>query len=108
MAELITPQRFQDSPGLDAWQVGPGMASVRYRTPDFAAGAAFVGEIATIADELDHHPDVDLRYGSVSVRTTTHSEGGLTDRDIGLAQRIAQTARAHGFTAEAAEDDDRE
>jgi len=104
MAELITPLRFRESAGLDDWQVGPGAASIRYRTPDFAAGAAFIGEIATIADELDHHPDVDLRYASVTIRTTTHSEGGLTDRDVALAQRIAAAARAHEFAVETAED----
>jgi len=106
MAELITPQRFQESEGLADWQVGPGAASVRYRTPGFSAGAGFVVEIAAIADELDHHPDVDLRYGSVLVRTTTHSSGGLTDRDVALAQRISALASERGFMPEAAGDDE--
>ena len=103
MTERITPQHFQEAPGLDAWQADPETASVTFRTPDFAAGAAFVGEIAAIADELDHHPDVDLRYGAVTVRTTTHSSGGLTDRDVALAQRVAQAARARGFATEDAQ-----
>jgi len=104
MAELIAPQRFRDAPGLGDWSAGPGAASVRYRTPDFSAGARFVSEIAQLADELDHHPDVELRYGSVGVRTTTHSAGGLTERDVALAQRIAAAADALGFVVEPAAD----
>lgn len=100
MATRITPQQFREAPGLDPWQADAEVASVTFRTPDFAAGAAFVGEIAAIADELDHHPDVDLRYGSVTVRTTTHSSGGLTDLDVALAQRITQSAHARGLPPE--------
>ena len=101
MAELISPEDFHAAAGLDEWRAGPGSASVRYRTPDFSAGARFVGEIAQAADELDHHPDVDLRYGSVRIRTATHSEGGLTSKDVELAQRITGLARSLGFTSEA-------
>lgn len=101
MADLMTPDGFRGNAGLDEWRVDPGSAMVRYRTPDFSAGARFVGEIAHAADELDHHPDVDLRYGSVLIRTTTHSAGGLTSKDVALAQRISGLARSLGFTADA-------
>jgi pterin-4a-carbinolamine dehydratase len=54
----------------------------------FSLGASFAVRIAAIADEHDHHPDVDLRYRSVTVRMTTHDADGLTERDFALARAL--------------------
>lgn len=93
----IEPDEFTRTPGLEEWRADHESAVVVYRTGDFSTGARFVGEIAAIADELDHHPDVLVGYGTVEVRTTTHSTGGLTRRDVALAERITAAAAAHGF-----------
>ncbi|WGT47367.1 4a-hydroxytetrahydrobiopterin dehydratase [Tessaracoccus lacteus] len=69
----------------------------RFETGDFSAGAAFVAEVARIADELNHHPDVDLRYGHVQITSTSHDVGGVTDRDIELCRRISVVAEESGF-----------
>ncbi len=58
------------------------------RTFEFARfmdGIAFVSRVAELAEERDHHPDIDIRYTRVSLRLTTHSAGGLTALDFEFA-----------------------
>ncbi len=70
-----------------------------FQTDSFSAGAAFVAEAARIADELNHHPDVTLRYSEVIVTLRSHDVGGVTTRDVQLAQRISALAAERGFAA---------
>lgn len=93
MRDPITAQQFHDSDGIDDWRVVTGGASAVYRTASLTEGAAFTTRVATIADELDHHPDIDLRARRVALCTTTHSEKSLTELDVLLAQRIQVVAR---------------
>jgi 4a-hydroxytetrahydrobiopterin dehydratase len=53
----------------------------------FPAAVAFVDRLAVLAESEDHHPDIDIRYRKVTVRWSTHSAGGVTDRDRDLAAR---------------------
>jgi 4a-hydroxytetrahydrobiopterin dehydratase len=53
----------------------------------FPAAIAFVDRLAEVAEAENHHPDIDIRYRRVRVRWTTHSAGGITDRDRELAVR---------------------
>lgn len=101
MRDPITAKQFHDQEGIDDWRVVSGGASAVYKTPSFSAGAAFAVTIATIADELDHHPDVDLRARSVTIRTRTHSTNSLTEMDVALAQRIQLAARELDLVADA-------
>ena len=55
---------------------------------DFAKAVAYVSEVANLAEERDHHPDIDIRWDTVTLRLSTHSEGGLTRRDVELATAI--------------------
>jgi 4a-hydroxytetrahydrobiopterin dehydratase len=54
----------------------------------FALGIRLVDAVAVVADEVDHHPDIDIRWTTVTFRLSTHSAGGITDNDIALAKRI--------------------
>jgi 4a-hydroxytetrahydrobiopterin dehydratase len=56
--------------------------------PDFKGAMAFVNRVAALADAMDHHPDIDIRYSKVTLSLTTHDAGGLTARDFALAQSI--------------------
>lgn len=69
--------------------------------PDFATAARFVAALAALADEQNHHPDVVLRYGQVTVTTTSHDAGGLTARDVDLAGALSALADDPGLTATA-------
>ena len=67
-----------------------GDAFVReFRFPSFALAAEFVARVGRIADDIDHHPEVSLRYpGVVTVHTTSHDVGTVTARDAKLAERV--------------------
>ena len=56
----------------------------------FPAAVAFVQRLAELAEREDHHPDIDIRYRRVTVRWSTHSAGGVTDRDRDLAVRTLE------------------
>lgn len=68
----------------------------RFRTGDFAVGLEFVAAVGAAAERHDHHPDVDLRYGHVDVRLTSHDSGGITSRDVELAREISVIAGTIG------------
>lgn len=102
MTEPITARQFHESAGVEDWRVVFLWACARFRTGSFAAGVAMVDAIGQLADALDHHPDVDLRYSSVSVRLRTHSVGGLSTRDVTLARQISAAAHDLGATADPA------
>jgi 4a-hydroxytetrahydrobiopterin dehydratase len=54
----------------------------------FPAAIAFVNGIADAAEGMDHHPDIDIRYTKVTCTLSTHSAGGITQRDFKLAEAI--------------------
>lgn len=55
---------------------------------DFVGAVEFVEALVAPAEDLGHHPDLEISWSKVTVRITTHSEGGLTDADFELARRI--------------------
>ena len=70
---------------LTGWVYLLGGLQTRIATGDFATGLAVVNAIGAAAEEMDHHPDLDLRYDHVDVRLTSHDSGGVTERVL-LAQ----------------------
>ena len=56
--------------------------------PTFRDAVTAIGRIADVAEQLDHHPDVDLRWRTLHLTLVTHSAGGVTANDIELARRI--------------------
>lgn len=74
---------------LPTWYVEAGKLTTRRELASFLGAVAFVGQIAEIAEGLDHHPDIDIRWRTVVVAVNTHDSGGaITARDITLAQRV--------------------
>ena len=71
------------------WSQRPDALERDFEFDDFAGAMAFVNRVAEAAEEANHHPDI-LVHGRTKVRLTlsTHSEGGLTDKDHALARRI--------------------
>ena len=60
---------------------------------DFIEAMKFVNHVAELAESEWHHPDIDVRWNKVSLTLSTHSEGGLTQKDFSLAQQIDRIAR---------------
>ena len=74
---------------LEDWRVLFDALHARFRTDDFATGLKLVKKIGKAAEKADHHPDVDLSYGQVDVRLSSHDAGGVTERDVDLARQIS-------------------
>lgn len=55
---------------------------------EFMEAIDFVNSVAEISDEANHHPDIDIRFTTVTLRLTTHSAGGLTSNDFEVGSRI--------------------
>jgi 4a-hydroxytetrahydrobiopterin dehydratase len=68
------------------WQEQDGALVREFELPTFPAAIEFVVELAGIAESENHHPDIDIRYRRVTVRWTTHSEGGITEKDREMAE----------------------
>lgn len=64
--------------------------------PDFPTAIRVVDEVAQVAEEMDHHPDIDIRWRTLTFSCVTHSAGGVTSNDLALAGRISQIAAEHG------------
>jgi 4a-hydroxytetrahydrobiopterin dehydratase len=74
--------------GLPLW-AGDGDGIHRtVKLPSFRDAVAAIGAIADVAEEMDHHPDIDLRWRTLHLTSVTHSAGGVTDFDLRLARRI--------------------
>ena len=73
--------------GLDWQREGDELVKVAKRG-DFAGALAFVNAVGALAEDANHHPDIDIRWNTVTLRLTTHSAGGLTAKDLDLARAV--------------------
>ncbi len=99
----VTAEEFaglaESQPGLRDWRHEDGVLVVRYATGTFVKGLAFVTAVGDAAEEANHHPDVTLTYPYVELRLFSHDAGHVTSRDVALAARIAEIARASSIPA---------
>jgi 4a-hydroxytetrahydrobiopterin dehydratase len=81
---------------LPGWE-REGDALVRSaKLPSFPAAIGVVDRVAEIAEDRDHHPDIDIRWRTLTFRCSTHSAGGVTDLDVALASAISEQVAAAG------------
>ncbi|GAB3252296.1 4a-hydroxytetrahydrobiopterin dehydratase [Nocardioides dilutus] len=88
---IIGYPEVRDS-GLDDWRWLLGILHARFRTGSFVKGLELANRIGEVAEEADHHPDLDLSYPTLDVRLVSHDVGGVTSRDLDLARRISEIA----------------
>jgi 4a-hydroxytetrahydrobiopterin dehydratase len=89
MAELLNSQDIKNwLKKLPEWELEKKAIERTYEFDDFSQAIEFVNGVAEIAEEDDHHPNIDIRYNKVRLALSTHSEGGLTDLDFELAEKI--------------------
>ena len=72
---------------MEDWNEVDGRLEREFRFDDFAAALAFVNRVGALAESENHHPDIAICYRRVTVRWTTHSADGITERDRELAGR---------------------
>jgi 4a-hydroxytetrahydrobiopterin dehydratase len=89
-----------EAAGLSDWRQLFEALRTRFSTGDFATGLALVTRIGALAEEANHHPDVDLRYPHVNVTLFSHDVFGVTSRDIDLARAISAAAAELGVRAD--------
>ena len=87
----LTGQQIADE-GLRGWAKLLDGLQTRIHTKDFRTGLAIVTAIGVAAEEMDHHPDITLRYTHVDIRLTSHDTRGVTERDVRLARAITSIA----------------
>jgi 4a-hydroxytetrahydrobiopterin dehydratase len=85
MAKLSEPEILEKLPTAKGWERHGDMLVRSWQFPSFRRALEFVNQVAALAEKFDHHPDIVLSYRDVRLELSTHSEGGLTDRDFAMA-----------------------
>jgi 4a-hydroxytetrahydrobiopterin dehydratase len=96
--QILGYPEVRDS-GLDDWRWLLGILHARFRTGSFVKGLELANRIGEVAEEANHHPDLDLSYPTLDVRLVSHDVGGVTSRDLDLARRISEIAAELGVAA---------
>ena len=81
--------KLQELPG---WYYEEGWIRRQYKTDGWPTTLMLVNQIAYLAEAAYHHPDLSVTWAKVTVKLKTHSENGITDRDLQLARKIEETA----------------
>jgi 4a-hydroxytetrahydrobiopterin dehydratase len=94
MTMALLPREEVDqalSGDLSSWQIAGDEANAITREVEassFLSGITLVQQVAEAAESMNHHPDIDIRYTTLTFTLSTHSEGGLTANDLELAGKI--------------------
>lgn len=89
MADLIKASELKNRlKKIPEWELEKKHIERTFEFDDFTESIDFVNSVAEVAEDEEHHPDIDIRYNKVRLILSTHSKGGLTDLDFALAERI--------------------
>lgn len=90
MAVLSEDDRVEALEGLEGWRYDAGRNGIgrSFRFADFSAAFAFMTRVAMEAEKADHHPEWSNVWNKVDILLSTHSDGGVTGKDIALARKI--------------------
>ena len=92
MAVLTDAQIQQELSSLHGWQKNGTAIQRVFRFPDFKEAMKFVNQVAEAAEQANHHPDIDIRYNTVTMSLVSHDSGGVTQRDVRMAGVIDRIA----------------
>lgn len=93
MADVLTPETLNAKlMDLDGWSAHGDAIAKDFKFADFDGAMHFVNQVAALARHRNHHPDIDIRYDTVTLVLSTHSAGGVTEQDVELAKLIKQAA----------------
>ena len=100
MATKLTDAELKQSLSeLPGWSLENGMIVKKYAHNSFPEAIVFVNAVAHLAELLNHHPDVDIRYSNITVALVTHDAGGITVKDVTLAKQIEAIRKKVGASA---------
>ena len=89
---LSDPEVRSALASLPGWQQNGKQIERLFEFPDFAGAMKFVNRIADAAEAVQHHPDITINYNKVKLALISHDSGGVTQRDVMMAQKINQVA----------------
>ena len=93
MSQLLPDLDVQRSLGkLPGWARRGSALTKSYKFATFRAGIDFVNRAAAVADRMDHHPDIDIRFTKITCTLSTHDAGGITQKDLNLAAELDQVS----------------
>ena len=95
MAALSKVEIQQKLKDMRGWSHVGKSIQKRYTLKSFVPAIGLVNKIAEAAEKAQHHPDITINYNVVGVSLSTHSEGGVTQKDFDLAQQIDTLAETH-------------
>jgi 4a-hydroxytetrahydrobiopterin dehydratase len=88
--DLLTDQEITESlDSLPGWRRSGNEITTTVELADFRAAMLYLGAVAYLAEEANHHPDVLIQWNRVTLTLSTHSAGGLTRADMELAKRVS-------------------
>lgn len=93
MAVLTDSEIQQALASLPGWQRSGKAIQRIFEFSDFKAAMHFVNKVADAAETANHHPDIDIRYNKVTTALISHDSGGVTQRDMRMAQQINEIAK---------------
>ena len=73
---------------LKNWRISGKEITKTFEKKDFVHAMGFVNSVALLAEKANHHPDIDIRWNKVTLSLSTHSAGGLTEKDFNLAKEV--------------------
>ena len=89
VADRLSPDELSTALGdLPLWSGDTDGIRRTVELPTFRDAVTAITRIADVAEEMDHHPDIDLRWRTLHLHVVTHSAGGVTENDLELARRI--------------------
>ena len=88
MARLSDAEIDERLSGMNGWGRSGEAIVKQFDNGDFKGSVGFVKRLTPEAEEMNHHPDLEISWNTVTVTITTHSQGGLTENDFELARRI--------------------
>lgn len=90
---VLTDVEVRQSLGkLKGWQQNGKAVQRIFEFADFKAAMQFVNKVADAAEQAQHHPDIDIRYNKVTMALVSHDAGGVTEKDMRMAEKINQIA----------------
>jgi 4a-hydroxytetrahydrobiopterin dehydratase len=93
MALLSENEIAEKLSGLEGWGQEGNQIVKQYKFKNFVGSMGFVTKVAILAERADHHPDILIEYSKVKISLSTHSEGGLTEKDFNLANEIEDASQ---------------
>jgi 4a-hydroxytetrahydrobiopterin dehydratase len=88
MPKLNSAQISAELAQTPGWEEQEAAITRTHKFKDFSSAIEFVNAVARLAEEANHHPDIDIRWNQVLLRLSTHDQEGLTEKDFALARKI--------------------